>query len=91
MNRFGFAMILVLVIEPLSALAQVVQPTVAIDQINRTADQINSTAKELGFGWLPSVRQPTAILEKPTDNLGLAVAIDIRNENSLSAELREDF
>ena len=91
MNRFGFAMILVLVIEPLSALAQVVQPTVAIDQINRTADHINRTAKELTSMGCQVYVNPPAIFEKPTDNLGLAVDIDIRNENSLSAELEKIF
>ena len=84
-------MILVLATEPLSALAQVVQPTVAIDQINRTADQINRTAKELTSVGCQVVVNPMDSVDEPTVILGLAVSIQLRNENSLTAELEKIF
>ncbi len=90
MNRFCFAMILVLATEPLSTLAQVVYPKEAIDQINRTANQINRTAKELTLGCEVSVN-PKDRVDKPTVILGLGIAIQLRNENSLSSELEKIF
>ncbi len=90
MNRFCFAMILVLATEPLSTLAQVVHPTEAIDQVNRTANQINRIAKELTLGCEVSVN-PKDGVDKPTVILGLGIAIQLRNENSLSSELEKIF
>lgn len=84
MNRFCFAMILVLATEPLSTLAQSVQPEVTIDQVEGTADQINLTAKELAA-------LGCQVYVNPTDNLGLGVDIQLRNENSLSVELEKIF